>query len=160
MYELILLLKSVAWKDILYTVGSISAIVLTVIKIREIRFKRAKPTVVLEWDARGSDPKYFAELTITKNCEREVIEIKRAGIILPSGELKFRVDEEGYRPKRLTKNAPSAIYIIPQEGLEPYWKEWRKIKGFAEDYAGNCYYSKPVSKLPSWVGGRYALKDS
>jgi hypothetical protein len=61
---------------------------------------------------------------------------------------------EGIAGKRLAEGDAPAIFIVSQDGLQEYGKNWRKIRAAIYDSAGREYLSpKKTSKesAPSWA---------
>jgi hypothetical protein len=124
-------------------------------------YLRDKPKVVVKlmWDRGITDnPKYDPRklwgLVVVSNVGRRPIYIRMASLKLPKGyKLTHFVLSEGIKGMRLAEGDEPACFVISQDGLEEYGRDWRKIRAIVFDSADTEYCSQKLPKTdkPSWV---------
>jgi hypothetical protein len=116
--------------------------------------------VTLLWDMSITDnPRYDRNkrwgLVNVANVGRRPIYVRIANLKLPKGHKNSHlVLSEGIAGKRLAEGDAPAVFIVSQDGLQEYAKDWRKIRAAIYDSAGREYLSpKKTSKdsAPSWA---------
>ncbi len=125
-----------------------------------LNYLRDRPEVLVKlyWDMSVTDnPKYdpkkkWCLVTVT-NCGRRPIYISHASLKLPKGyKATHLLIQEAIRGQRLGEGDPPASYVVSQDGMEDYKKDWHKIRAAVTDTAGKEYLSKvDKSKRPSWA---------
>lgn len=143
--------------DVLSRLGAITGTIGCLLGILNFRRDKAKVTVKLAWDMEPYDVissdlgenKLYCCITVTNEGRRPVF-ISHVAIKRP-GKDKYLLLVKGVKGKTLREGDPPEKYVIPQDRLGQYSKEWRKLRGYVENSSGRRYYSKPVSERPSWV---------
>jgi hypothetical protein len=118
---------------------------------------RAKIRVALQWDMGiANDPNYdpdrlYGLVTVT-NVGRRPIYISHTSLKLPKGyKLSYLLCAEAIYGKRLGEGEPPVTYVLQQEGMREYKRDWRKVRALVIDSAGTAYYSSKVREMPSWA---------
>lgn len=119
-----------------------------------------KIKVTLQWDMSVTDnPRYDRNklwgIVTVANVGRRPIYVRMASLKLPKGHKNSHlVLNEGIAGKRLAEGDAPAMFIVSQDGLEEYAKDWRNIRAAIYDSAGQEYLSpqKPSKgNTPSWA---------
>jgi len=119
---------------------------------------RAKVVVTLKWDMAVTENsvydsnKLWGVVTVT-NVGRRPIFISHAFLDFGKRYDHIETLAESISGKKLAESDPPAIFMINQDKLEEYAKDWRKILAHIHDSTGKVYHSKKVDKhkIPSWV---------
>ncbi len=119
---------------------------------------RPKIIVTLKWDMAVTDnPTYdpnrlWGVVTVT-NIGRRTIFISAAALDFGKSYDHISVLLDSVRGIKLAEGDLPATFMIDQNGLEEYKKNWKNIRAKVQNSAGKTYYSKKVNKhkIPSWV---------
>lgn len=120
---------------------------------------RAKVTVEIQWDMSITDnPAYDPNkqwgVVRVSNVGRRPIYISHVALKLPKGyDHTHLVLMEGVAGQKLNEGDPAQVYIVDQEGLEQYFKNWKKITAQVNDTTGKVWRSKKLKRneKPSWA---------
>lgn len=119
---------------------------------------RPRVRVRLSWDMSVTDNPVYDPLrkwglVVVANTGRRPIFISHASIRLPRGyEHTHLLLREGLPGTRLAEGDPPVTYVVSQEGMEKYKKDWKKLKAIVIDSAGREYASGvDKTKRPSWA---------
>jgi len=116
--------------------------------------------VTLLWDMSITDqppydPRKLWGLVIVANVGRRPVYIRIANLKLPKGYKNTHlVLREGLAGQRLAEGDAPAHFVVSQDGLQEYAKDWRKIRAAVSDTAGKEYLSpapQRKAKPPSWA---------
>jgi hypothetical protein len=126
-----------------------------------VNYLRDTPKIIVKlfWDRSvvnipGCDPNKLYGLVLVSNVGRRPIYISHAALSLPNGYEETRlVLREGIRGNRLVEGDPPAEFMVSQDGLKEYAKDWRKIRAVVNDSVGKESKSKRPRKSdkPSWA---------
>ncbi len=143
-------------------IGAFTGIVALVLSITNYLRDNPKVTVKLLWDMSVTDnPRYdrnklWGMVTVANVCRRPIY-VRIANLKLPKGHRHSHlVLSEGIAGNRLSEGDAPAIFIVSQDGMEEYAKDWRKIRAAIYGSAGREYLSpKKTSRdsAPSWAKG-------
>lgn len=145
--------------DFIAVLGLVSGVAGTILGVLSFFRDRPKVDVSLQWDLEvtpGTEfdsTKLWGIVTVT-NVGRRPIFVSHAALKLPKGyEGTHLVINSGIAGKTLTEAAPSERYVVTQEGLEAYAKDWRDVIAQVNDSHGRTWRSKrlPASEMPSWA---------
>lgn len=145
--------------DITAMFGAIVGSVALVLSILNYLRDRAKIVVKLSWDMSVTnnppyDPSKKWALVTISNVGRRPVYLSHASLKLPRGsEFTHLVIKEGIQGQKVGEGDPPVSYIVTQDGLEKYAKNWHKIRAVVSDTAGENYLSSRTdkSKRPSWA---------
>ena len=141
-------------------VGAFTGIAALVLSVTNYLRDNPKVTVTLSWDMSVTDnPRYDRNkqwgIVSIANVGRRPIYVRIANLKLPNGyKNSHLVLSEGIAGKRLAEGDAPAIFIISQDGMQEYAKDWRKIRAAIYDSAGREYLSpkkKRTDSTPSWA---------
>lgn len=141
-------------------VGAFTGIAALVLSITNYLRDSPKLTVKLLWDMSitdnpGYDRNTFWGIVTVANVGRRPIHVRVANLRLPKGHAASHlVLSEGIAGKTLAEGAPPAIFIISQDGMQEYARDWRKIRAAIYDSAGREYLSPRTPRkdsVPSWA---------
>jgi hypothetical protein len=147
--------------DFIAALGLVSGVTGTVLGVLNFLRDRAKVEVSLQWDMEvtpGTEydhNKLWGVVSVT-NVGRRPSFVSHAALKLPRGyEGTHLVINSGIAGKTLTEAAPSERYVVTQEGLEAYAKDWRDVIAQVNDSRGRVWRSRrlPASEMPSWAKG-------
>lgn len=122
---------------------------------------RYRIDVLLQWDMSVTEgtqydhTKKWGVIRVT-NVGRRPAYVSHVALKLPKGyDHSHLVIAGGITGKTLHEGDPSEIYVVTQEGLDVYAKDWRRIVAQVSDSAGKTWRSKRIPKnaKPSWAGG-------
>jgi hypothetical protein len=145
--------------DLVAVLGLGSGVAGTVLGILNYMRDRAKVEVSLQWDMEvtpgsGLDhTKRWCVITAT-NVGRRPVHVSHAALRLPKGyDGSHLLSPQSVSGQTLTEGSPSGVYVMTQEGLERYAKDWRKITAQVNDSSGRAWRSKRVTRkeVPSWA---------
>ena len=145
--------------DVVAVLALVSGVVGTVLGILNFMRDRANVEVSLQWDmdvtpGSGYDhTKKWGVVSVT-NTGRRPIFVSHAALRIPKGYGHTHlVISAAITGKTLTEGSPTERYVVTQEGLEPYAKDWRKIIAQVNDSSGRAWKSKQpsVEDKPSWA---------
>jgi hypothetical protein len=120
---------------------------------------RHKVVVSLQWDMsmtsedRTDNEKKWGVITVT-NVGRRPTYVSHVALKLPKGyDHSHLLINGSIHGKKLTEGDPSEIFIVKQEGLEQYAKDWHRLKAQISDSTGKVWFSKTprAVKPPSWA---------
>ena len=59
----------------------------------------------------------------------------------------------GIAGDKLSEGDPTKVYVVPQDGLEKYAKDWRNVVAQISDSTGRVWKSKHLKRneKPSWA---------
>lgn len=115
--------------------------------------------VSLQWDLdvtpdSGYDhTKKWGAITVT-NIGRRSTYISHVALKLPKGwDHSHLLIMSGIKGKKLTEGDPSEVFVVEQNGMELYAKDWRSIIAQANDSTGKVWFSKKLKarERPSWA---------
>jgi hypothetical protein len=115
---------------------------------------RPKIKVRLKWDMTEVHTNAVIGLLTVTNVGRRPIYISAAALKLPKGfEYTHLILKQSIQGTKLAEGDAPATFIIDYAKLAQYSKQWRKVRGYAEDTAGKKYVSKklPRKDVPSWA---------
>lgn len=118
---------------------------------------RAKIIVTLQWDMGiANDPNYDPDKSYgvvkATNVGRRPVYISHASLKLPKGyKHSYLLLGQGIFGTRLGEGDPPLSYVVDQEGMKKYKRDWHKVRAVVLDSAGTGYYSSKVSEMPSWA---------
>ena len=114
--------------------------------------------VRLKWDMSiTNNLVYDAEkkwgVVTVANVGRRPIYISHTSIELPRGyDHNYLLLWEGLQGQKLAEGDPPVDYVLSQDGLGKYKRDWKRMRAVVIDTAGKKYYSKiDESKAPSWA---------
>jgi hypothetical protein len=143
-------------------VGAITGTAALVLSIKNYLRDNPRIKVMLRWDMSITDnPRYDRSklwgLVSVANVGRRPIHVRIAHLKLAKGyKYSHLVISEGIAGKSLPEGDAPAIFMISQEGMQEYAKDWRKIRAAIYDSAGREYLSPKTSSkdpVPSWAKG-------
>lgn len=120
---------------------------------------KAKVIVELSWDmsvtegAQYDSNKQWGVVYVT-NIGRRPIYISHAALKLPKGyDHSHLVLMEGVQGVKLTEGDPTKIFMVDQEGMDVYSKDWKKIIAQVNDSSGKAWKSskRKNKRKPSWA---------
>jgi hypothetical protein len=120
---------------------------------------RHKVIVALQWDLdvtenSGYDhTKKWGLITVT-NVGRRPTYISHVALKLPKGhDHSHLLIMGGLQGKKLTEGDPSEIFVVSQDGLQQYAKDWRDIVAQVSDSTSRVWYSDKLrhAETPSWA---------
>ncbi len=89
------------------------------------------------------------------NVGRRPIYVSHTALKLPKGyDHSHLVLMEGVKGVKLTEGDPTKTFIVNQEGMEVYSKDWKKIIAQVNDSSGKAWKlsKRKNKKKPSWAG--------
>jgi hypothetical protein len=140
--------------------GAFTGIAALVLSITNYLRDNPKLKVTLLWDMSVMDnPRYDRTklwgLVTVANVGRRPTYIRVANLKLPKGyEHSHLVLGEGIAGTRLAEGDAPTMFVVAQDGLAEYAKDWRRIRAAVYDSAGREYLSprKPSKDFaPSWA---------
>jgi hypothetical protein len=151
--------QPVSLTDITALTGAVVAVAALVLSI--INYRRENPRVVVKlfWDWGVTDnprydPKKLWGFVEVSNVGRRPIYIRNASLKLPKGyEHTHELLLDSVQGQRLAEGDPPAQFMMSQDGMQKYAKDWRRIRAVVYDTAGRRYVSKRLDKgkRPSWA---------
>jgi hypothetical protein len=117
---------------------------------------RAKIIVTLQRDMGiANDPNYDPDKSYgvvrATNIGRRPVYMSHASLKLPKGYGdSYLLLGQGIYGTRLGEGDPPVAYVVDQEGMRKYKKDWHKVRAVVIDSAGTAYYSSKVREAPSW----------
>jgi len=141
-------------------VGAFTGISALVLSITNYLRDNPKVKVTLLWDMSITDnPRYDRNkkwgVVSVANLGRRPIHVRIANLKLPKGHRNSHlVLSDGIAGQRLAEGDAPAIFILSQDGMQEYAKDWRKIRAAIYDSAGREYLSpkkKSTDSAPSWA---------
>lgn len=119
---------------------------------------KGKVSVTLKWDMKPyGDTKYdknklYGVVTVT-NIGRRPVFFSHVALKLPRRhkEKQYIILFEGITGKKLSEGDQPAQYMIDQDGLDRFSKDWNRIRAEVSMSTGKKYFSKRVREIPSWV---------
>jgi hypothetical protein len=139
-------------------IGAVTGIAGMVLGIVNYLRDRAKIVVNLQWDLASLDnPRYDRNklwgIVSVSNVGRRPIYIRLVNLELPKGYKHTNLlINEGMAGTKLAEGDAPAIYVVTQDGLEKYKKDWNRIRAAVYDTAGKTYRSKVKrTEPPSWA---------
>lgn len=120
---------------------------------------RARLAVTLQWDmevARGTAydaNKLWGAIRVT-NVGRRTTYVSHPAIRIPKGYgHSLLLISEGIQGEKLSEGDLTKIYMVSQDGLEKYAKDWRKLVAQISDTTGKVWTSKSLNEneVPSWA---------
>lgn len=120
---------------------------------------RHRVEVSLQWDldvtpGSGYDANKKWGLIRVTNVGRRPTYVSHVALKLPKGYgHSHLLIQAGINGKKLTEGDPSEIFVVTQDGMDLYAKDWKRIVAQVSDSAGTVWYSKkPKSnEKPSWA---------
>jgi hypothetical protein len=141
-------------------VGAFTGISALVLSITNYLRDNPKVKVSLLWDMSVTDnPRYDRNklwgIVCVANVGRRPVHVRIANLKLPKGhEHSHLVLSEGIAGQSLAEGDAPAIFMISQDGMQEYAKDWRKIRAAVYDSAGKEYLSARKTNrdvVPSWA---------
>jgi hypothetical protein len=121
---------------------------------------RHKVIVTLQWDmSMTSDDRFdrdkkWGVITVT-NVGRRPTYVSHVALKLPKGyDHSHLLISDSIHGKKLTEGDPSEVFVVNQEGLEQYAKDWDRLKAQISDSTGKVWFSRrqKAAGRPSWAG--------
>ena len=143
-------------------IGLVSGIAGFVLGMLNYFRDRHKVAVRLQWDleitgdARYDPTKKWGAITVT-NIGRRSTYVSHVAIRIPKGyDHSHLLILGGIQGKKLTEGDPAEVFVVEQDGMERYAKDWRNIFAQVSDSTGREWVSKrPLAKeVPSWAKGK------
>jgi hypothetical protein len=122
---------------------------------------RHKIDITLQWDLdvtprSGYDhTQRWGAIRVT-NVGRRPSYISHVALKLPKGyDHSHLVIMGGISGKKLSEGDPTEVFVVTQEGMAAYAKDWRRVIAQVNDSAGKTWYSKApkANQKPSWASG-------
>lgn len=123
---------------------------------------RAMLAVTLQWDmdvtpgTQYDHNKKWGVISVA-NAGRRTAYVSHAALRLPKGhDASHLVVMDSIQGEKLAEGDPTKVYLVDQDGLEPYASDWRKIVAQVSDSTGRIWKSKRLrgSPVPSWAAKR------
>jgi hypothetical protein len=120
---------------------------------------RHRIDITLQWDltvtpGSGYDhTKKWGAIRVT-NVGRRPSYISHVALKLPKGyDHSHLVIMGGISGKKLSEGDPTEVFVVTQDGMAAYAKDWKRVIAQVNDSAGKTWYSKPAkaSGKPSWA---------
>ena len=120
---------------------------------------KAKVIVELSWDMSVTEGTQYDStkpwgVVYVTNVGRRPIYVSHAALKLPKGyDHSHLVLMEGVQGLKLTEGDPTHTFMVDQEGMEVYAKDWNKIIAQVNDSSGKAWKSskRKNKKKPSWA---------
>ncbi|MDZ7937182.1 MAG: hypothetical protein U5M53_02430 [Rhodoferax sp.] len=120
---------------------------------------RHRIDVLLQWDMEVSEGSGFDHtqkwgvIRVT-NVGRRASYVSHVAIRVPSsyGHSHLLISS-GIQGKKLSEGDPSEVYMVNQEGMNLYAKDWKNLVAQINDSTGKTWKSKKLrkAKKPSWA---------
>lgn len=118
---------------------------------------RHKVAVTLQWDLdvtpdSGYDQtKKWGLITVT-NIGRRSTYVSHVALNLPRGyDHSHLLIQGGIQGRKLTEGDSTEIYVVDQDGMEQYAKDWKNIVAQVSDSTSKVWHSKKLKEKPSWA---------
>ena len=101
-----------------------------------------------------ANPTIVHNLVTVTNIGRRPTHISHVALKLPKGyDHSHLVQMGSITGKRLTEGDPSEIFVVNQDDMKQYAKDWKKIVAQVSDSTGKVWYSKKLraNQIPSWA---------
>ena len=135
---------------LLGVVAGTSGLVLGILNHLRDRFKLR---VILQWDMSATDDpeRKWGNVTIA-NVGRRPVSWSHLCLKFPSGyDRSHLLIASEITATRFLEGDPPRDIRIPQNDLEKYAKDWKKVRAQVTDAGGREWLSKPVRREPSWA---------
>jgi hypothetical protein len=150
--------------DVAAILGLAFGVVGTTLGVLNYLRDRANVVISLKWDMSVTpgteyDPRKKWGFIHIANTGRRSIFLSHVALRLPKGsDHSHLVIMDGITGVKLAEGDPAKVYVVTQEGLEPYSPKWRDVRAQITDAAGKDWVSKrvPKNKKPSWAAGANA----
>lgn len=118
-----------------------------------------KIKVSIQWDLAVTenptyDPKKLWGKVEVVNFGRRPVFLSHAALRVPREyEYPLLLIADSIKGERLAEGDPPKIYLVNQDGMERYAKDWKKIRAEISDSAGKTWRSKKLKRnqKPSWA---------
>jgi len=116
--------------------------------------------VLLQWDMEVSPgsgfdhTKKWGAIRVT-NVGRRASYVSHVALKIPEGYgHSHLLIAGGIHGKKLSEGDPSEVYMVEQNGMGVYSKDWRDVTAQVNDSTGKTWKSKKLKKAekPSWAG--------
>ena len=145
--------------DVVAVGGLVSGVTGMVLGMMNYSRDRAKLDITLQWDLEVTpgteyDPNKKWGLVRVSNIGRRTAFISHVAIKVPKGyDHTHRVAMDSVAGETLAEGDAPKIYVVSQDDMEAYAKDWKKIIAQVSDSTGKVWKSSRVKKKPSWAGG-------
>ena len=120
---------------------------------------KAKVIVELSWDMSVTEGTQYDSskswgVVYVTNVGRRPIYVSHAALKLPKGyDHSHLVLMEGVQGVKLTEGDPTQTFMVDQEGMEVYAKDWKTVIAQVNDSSGKAWKSskRKNKKKPSWA---------
>jgi hypothetical protein len=120
---------------------------------------RHRISITLQWDLSitpGSGYDHTEKWGVVRvtNVGRRPSFISHVALKLPKGyDHSHLVIMGGISGKKLSEGDPTEVFMVTQEGMEKYAKDWKRLIAQVNDAAGKTWYSKRLkaNQRPSWA---------
>lgn len=154
-----LVAPKVTLTDIVAVGGIISGVAGLVLGVMNFVRDRVKLDITLQWDmdiTHGTqyDTSEKWGVVRVQNTGRRTTFVSHVAIKIPKGyDGTHLLVMDSVAGEKLAEGDAPKIYVLTQEGLERYRKDWHKLIAVVSDSTGQVWKSRRVSrkKCPSWA---------
>jgi len=138
--------------DMATLLGLIIGVSAFILSILNYHRDKAKIHISLQWDMESlSDNNLYGIISIS-NIGRRPIYISHLALKLPKKyENQYLLIREMISGQKLTEGDAPLIFDTPQDGMDKYKDDWKKIIAQVTDSSGKIWKSKEVNDKPSWA---------
>ena len=118
---------------------------------------RHRIDITLQWDldvtpgTSYDQTKKWGVIRVT-NAGRRPTYVSHVALKIPKGyDHSHLVIMGGISGKKLSEGDPTESFVVTQDGMNAYAKDWNRIVAQVTDSAGRNWYSKPPRDKPSWA---------
>jgi hypothetical protein len=120
---------------------------------------RHRIDITLQWDMEVTEgcgydhTKKWGAIRVT-NVGRRAAYVSHIALKIPKGyEHRHLLILGGINGKKLAEGDPTEVFMVTQDGMELYAKDWKKIVAQVNDSTGKTWYSKSFRMMekPSWA---------
>lgn len=150
--------KPVTITDITAIIGVIFGLSGLILGIINYIRDRTNIAVTLKWDMKSfgdtglDETKNWGVVTVT-NSGRRPVYISHIALKLPRKykDYSHLLLRDGIAGQKLTEGDAPATFMIDQNGLDKYGKDWKKIRAEVSMSTGKKKLSRRVIRKPSWA---------
>lgn len=145
--------------EIASLVGLVFGVAGFVLGIMNFLRDRSRVIVDLQWDltvteGAGYDQNRLWGLIRVSNAGRRPTYVSHVALRLPKGyDHSYLIIAEGITGKRLSEGDPPESYLVKQDGMEEYARDWREVVAQVSDATGQVWNSNKLKKnqVPTWA---------
>lgn len=145
--------------DVVAVVGLVTGVAGLMLGVMNFVRDRVKLDIVLQWDMDVTpgtqyDPNKKWGFVRVQNTGRRTTFVSHVAIKMPEGHGgSHLLLMESIAGEKLVEGDAPKVYVLAQEGLEEYRKDWHKLIAVVTDSTGRVWKSKRVSreKPPTWA---------